>query len=342
MMAETRLPNTHFFQLLRRLEVEALIASDQAAPIGRDYPLHREFAEFRVLQTMDFPHAACVRLEPLQARGYVKNLLHVACFGLTGPSGVLPIHYTELLKERHRLKDTAFIRMLDGFNARAIGFLYRAWRKSRLPLGEEQHLHQARSEDRGTGHRLLLGYTGLRNESQSSAVSTEAEAKALYFSGFFSKRPRHAQGMKRVISSALGCDVHIQQFHARWFELDSDQVHITGQSNSTLGRDFVIGSAVYEGACSIRIRTEPLSLRLFAELQPGKPRFLQLQELVHLYLGRDYYIDLQVVLKGEERPDLIMGGDSNNAQAFGLGEGLWLAAGPSAVDLEDTVHEVSR
>ncbi len=342
MTADMRLPNTGFFQLLRRLEVQALKASEQAAPIGRDYPLQREFAEFRVLQSMDFPQAACVRLEPLQSKGFAKSLLHVACFGLTGPSGVLPMHYTELLKERHRLKDTAFIRLLDGFNARAISFLYRAWRKNRLPLGEEQHLQQARSDERGAGHRVLLGYTGLRNESGGCAISAESEAKALYFSGFFSKRPRHALGLKRIITNVLGCAVSVQQFHARWFDLDEDQVHITGQCNSTLGRDFVIGSAVYEGGCSIRIRTEPVTLRLFVELQPGKPRFVQLQELVQLYLGRDYYIDLQVVLKGEERPDLIMGGGNSNTQAFGLGEGLWLAAGPSTVDLEDTVYEVCR
>ncbi|WP_417534263.1 type VI secretion system baseplate subunit TssG [Marinobacterium stanieri] len=342
MTAKARLPNTHFFQLLRRLEVDALRVGRNAAPIGRDYPLHSEFAEFRVLQSLDFPHAACVRLEPLQSKGYTKNLLHVACFGLTGPAGVLPVHYTELLKERHRLKDAAFIRLLDGFNARAISFMYRAWRKNRLPLGEEQQLQPGQGQEKGTGHRVLLGYSGLRNESGVSAVSTESEAKALYFSGFFSKRPRHALGLKRIIANALGCAVSIQQFHARWFDLDDDQVHITGQCNSTLGRDFVIGSAVYEGACSIRIRTEPVNLSLFAALQPGKPRFVQLQELVQLYLGQDYYIDLQVVLKGRERPDLVMSGATDTSKAFGLGEGLWLATGPSLVDLEDTVHEVSR
>ena len=62
--------------------------------------------------------------------------------GLTGPSGVLPRHYTELLykierdvrtPEKHALRD-----WFDLFNHRFVSLFYRAWEKYRFYIPFER------------------------------------------------------------------------------------------------------------------------------------------------------------------------------------------------------------
>ena len=74
----------------------------------------------------------------------------VAFLGLTGPSGVLPPHYTAHADARVcAAKDTSLRDLLDMFNHRLISLFYRAWEKYRLPFAYER----SRQEDAGRPSR---------------------------------------------------------------------------------------------------------------------------------------------------------------------------------------------
>ena len=281
-------PDIDFFQQLRVLESQARKRNgDASAPIGYDFPLYREFVDFCVVQSLVSPYAAKLKLETLPEQyGFQKQRLQVACFGLTGPSGVLPQHYTEMLAQRVRDKDSALSVLLDGFNARAISFLYRAWQKNRLAVLEEQAQQQLASESSLPTRKMLMSYTGLRH--------------------------------------------------------GSTQQNVLGSTNCTLGQSFVIGRSVYEGGFSMRLKTEPLSFKKFQQIRPGGKLFDCLQELLIAYLGPDYWVDLQVVLKGHERPALTLGQRNTKAPELALGEGLWLSSEPAAYDVADTIYSLNR
>jgi len=337
------LPDMQFFQLLRHLELTARTHENlSAGAIGHDLPLKKEFADFTVVQSAVFPGSACTKIDHLDHGDFSQSRLHIACFGLTGPSGVMPIHYTELLSSRARQKDTALKTLLDGFNARAVSFLYRAWQKNRLPIMQE-HLTKATTRvDVDPAKAMLKAYVGLSEEDKEKSIKTDTESLALYFSGYYSKRPRNAAALKKIISSVLECPVTLHQFYGRWFDLEPEQRNTIGCKNATLGKDFVIGSSVFEGSCSLRIQTAPVSLADFKSLQPDQPKFLILKELINLYVGQDYLIDLQVVLKGVEKPPFILANDKSLQQSLRLGEGLWLSAASNHQNVADAIYEVNR
>lgn len=335
--------STEFYQLLRSLEITAKASKRHASrPVGYDYPLEQEFVAFRVSQSLAFPHSAYELSELPLALSRKKITLNVNCFGLTGPSGVLPSHYTELLNSRIKEKDNAFRTLLDSLNARAISFLYRAWTKSRIPLLEESSTHESGlalpTAEASLPRSMLKSYTGLLNPANSPEMA-DSEDYALYFSGFYSQRPRNASSLQAIVSKVLCCCVSIHQFRGRWFELDANQVSSLGGKNSSLGSDFVIGTAVFEGAFSLRLKTEALSFKQFQTLKPGRPVFKLLERLVHLFLGTHYWVDLQVVLKGSERPPLQL---APGQGSLALGQALWLSDKAADRDVEDTIFELNR
>src|SRR5262245_21088531 len=86
-----------------------------------------EHVRFKVLPSLNFPPSSIHDLEAPTAEKPAR--MTVSFLGLTGPSGVLPRHYTELLmrlareargEERYALRD-----WLDLFNHRFLSLFYR-------------------------------------------------------------------------------------------------------------------------------------------------------------------------------------------------------------------------
>ncbi len=121
-----------FFQAVRLLER----LRPGAASVGRAGPPAAEAVRFRAHQSLAFPPSSIRSL----VRGGAETVpeMTVTFMGLTGPNGVLPRHYTELLmrlesdlrgSEKYALRD-----VLDVFNHRFISLFFRAWEKYRFDV----------------------------------------------------------------------------------------------------------------------------------------------------------------------------------------------------------------
>src|SRR5208282_5085743 len=112
-------PSFEFFQavaLLQRLEGRE--------SIGRFCDPRDEAVHFGVNPRLAFPASQIQSLEDSESDPYQMT---VNFMGLTGPMGVLPYCYSELILERARDKDYTLAHFLDIFNHRMISFFYRAW-----------------------------------------------------------------------------------------------------------------------------------------------------------------------------------------------------------------------
>jgi type VI secretion system protein ImpH len=116
-----------FFQavsLLQRLRANM-------RPVGHFSSPENEVVRFRINQRLGFPAS---QIQKLEVKGDAPAEMMVNFMGLTGPLGILPYTYSELILERARAKDYSLAAFLDIFNHRAISLFYRAWQKSRFPV----------------------------------------------------------------------------------------------------------------------------------------------------------------------------------------------------------------
>ena len=108
-----------FFSIMRRINANPAID-----PVGT--ALRPQAEPFRVGQK---PSLIFAPSEVAEAT--IKNgKLHIRLYslGMLGPNGPLPIHVTEIAREREELRgDAALSNFLDVFHHRSLTILYRAW-----------------------------------------------------------------------------------------------------------------------------------------------------------------------------------------------------------------------
>ena len=117
-------------------------------PVGRDASPTDEAVRFRSRATLEFPASDIQEISPPQDGSPAQMLVNF--MGLTGPSGALPQHYTELVLERMRVKDHALRDFLDLFNHRMLSLFYRAWEKYRFLLPYERAAAKGHGTDPAT------------------------------------------------------------------------------------------------------------------------------------------------------------------------------------------------
>ena len=152
-----------FFQAVRLLE--RVFA--ERGPVGRDVRPGEEVVRFRAHNSLTFPPSSIDDLSRSEDGGPATMV--VAFMGLTGPSGVLPRHYTELVLEEERRRERGLAAFFDVFNHRMISLFYRAWQKYRVPIAHEQASRPGAAPDQFTESLYAhfgMATPGLRGRQQ--------------------------------------------------------------------------------------------------------------------------------------------------------------------------------
>ena len=208
---------------------------------------------FRAHLSLTFPASAIDEVLP-PTRDRPAPLMTVTFFGLTGPSGILPRHYTEhLIRQEREGKGTekhAFRAWLDLFNHRLISLFYRAWEKYRFYLAYERGACARPEPDpftRGLFSLIGLGLPPLRGRLQVACreendgrprervLARIDDLALLYYGGLLAQRPRSAVGLQAILEDYFDLPVRVQQFHGRWMEFDPAGRSRLGEANCGLG-----------------------------------------------------------------------------------------------------------
>ncbi len=247
--------------------------------------------------------------------------MFVNFMGLTGPLGTLPSHYTELLMERARYKDTAYWEFLDIFNHRLISLFYRAWEKYRFHVayerGEQDHFSEHLLDVIGLGTRGLSGRLGLPDEA------------LLFYGGLIAQRPRSASAIAAILGDHFGVSVRVEQFTWQWLALDEGSLTRLGAANNRLGVDTIAGTRIEDNQAKFRLRLGALKFAEFRRFLPGQPALGVLIKICRWLVGLEFDFDAELQLRAAEVPECRLSSDEMSPQ---LGWTSWLKTKPFASD----------
>ena len=315
-----------FFQAVRLLER----FSPGRKPVGRFVKPATEAARFGAHPSLAFPAS---QIQSIQLRPGAPPFVEVNFMGLTGPLGVLPHAYTELLLERIRQKDTALRDFLDLFHHRIISLFYQAWEKSRFTIAYE------RGERDRFSHHLLdligLGTPGLQNRQDV------ADDSLIYYCGLLAMNTRSAVALEQILTDYFQIPVAVEQFVGAWYPMDAEnQCHLgeeTGCSEQ-LGWGAVTGDEIWDQQSRIRIRLGPLTFAQYRDFLPGGNAWKELRAITKFFARGEFDIEVQLVLNREDVPPCVLGDPAETAPQ--LGWSTWVKPAGMGRDPDETILQL--
>jgi type VI secretion system protein ImpH len=312
-----------FYQTLRRLEClypekprwgRALRPVDERIRLGQDPDL-----SFAPAPLASFDAGADGSPPRLQVR----------LFGLLGPNGPLPLHLTEYARERLRnAGDPTLSRFLDVFHHRLLALFYRAWAQA------QPHVCRDRpNEDRFAsyiGAFIGISTTPFRQRDENPDV-----AKLFHVGGLI-RHVRNAGGLSAILRQFFRVPAEVEEFVAHWLILGPGERTFLGREGATLGLGAVVGSRIWDRQHKFRVHLGPLTLDQYESFLPGETPLRKLVDWVRLYSCFEFEWDVQLVLKKDEVPPLMLGRDGR------LGWTTWLGTRRADRDADDLCLHAER
>jgi type VI secretion system protein ImpH len=310
----------NFFQAVRRLEAE-----HTAWPrVGSSDRLEEDFLRFCQIPSLAFAPSS---IESIEQVGPLIRM-YVNFLGMFGPNGPLPQHLTDYARDRLRnAHDPTLVRFIDIFHHRMLSFFYRAWASNEKSVDFDRS-DQSRYADY-FGSFFGIGLPSLQDRDSVS------DWPKIFFSGHLSAQTRHAEGLGAILEDYFRIPTKIREFEGYWMRIPHENRCRLGETPETgsLGINAVAGERKYEVQLKFRIRMGPMELDDLRRLVPIGESFRRLKDWVSNYIDREYFWDLQCVLKATAVPVISLG------QGALLGWTTWLKSEPFTRHPDDAIFD---
>ena len=232
--------------------------------------------------------------------------------GLLGPNGPLPLHYTELVRERsENFNDRTLADFLDIFHHRYLTHMYRAWAQAQAAAG----LDRAADETFSRYVAQLTGHDPL--EIQDSVLPAHARLAA---STHLSREARNPDGLAQTVARFFKVPVQLREFVMHWIRIDDvDQTHLgLPRASSMLGIGAIAGEVVADRQNKFRLELGPLGLDQYLRFTPHGKDLPLLVEWVRAFIGFEFVWEVELRVRNANAPPARLGGEGK------LGWSTWL------------------
>ena len=216
--------------------------------------------------------------------------------GLLGPNGPLPLHYTELVRERtENFNDPTLADFLDVFHHRYLTHLHRAWAQAQAAAG----LDRADDETFSRYIAQLTGHDPL--EIRDSVLPAHARLAA---STHLSREARNPDGLAQTLGRFFAVPVALQEFVMHWIRIDEpDQTRLGApRPSSLLGVGAMLGELVPDRQNKFRLVLGPLRLDQYQHFTPQGRDLPLLVEWVRAFVGYEFVWELELRVRNDSAP----------------------------------------
>ncbi len=322
----TREPRRFSFDAMARIFMRATRQSEPSAAV-----------RFRTPPGLTFPATDVLDIQ----RGGKRPDVVVGLMGLTGPSGVLPRYYSEMVSQTLRGRSTALHQFLDMLGERFVGFFALAGVKYRpARAAETAVLKEPRAPDAVT--QALLSLTGYGTPHATPRLSAGTEP-LLHYAGLFAMRPRSADRLAAMLTEWLNMKVDVVEYAGAWLSVPPDQRTRVGADGlfSQLGVDAAVGVRAWSPEARMLVRIGPLDREAFRLMRPDSRPLKRVVSLIRAFVGMELGFAVNPILAASEIAPLRLDGASADAPRLGWNTWLPLSGGSGAVrtDAADAVFD---
>lgn len=295
-----------FFSLLRRLGASHV----QQPPIGlANRPQQEPFRLGQAAALIFAPREIAQAVLPGEAQARVPGaapprsgnnpllpMVRVYGLGMLGPNGPLPLHYTEIVRDRsENHNDTTLADFLDLFHHRYLTHMYRAWAQSQAAAGLDRAGDEvfSRYVARLTGHDPV--------EIRDSVLPAHARLAA---STHLARESRNPDGLAAALARFFAVPVQLQEFVLHWIRIDDDDRSHLGQAraSSVMGVGAMAGEVVADRQNKFRLVLGPLSLDQYLRFTPQGRDLPLLVEWVRGFVGYEFVWEVELRVHNDSTP----------------------------------------
>jgi len=237
--------------------------------------------------------------------------------GMLGPNGPLPLHVTEIARDREEsCRDATLVNFLDIFHHRYLTLLYRAWASAQAAAGLDRP-----GDERFSFYVASLG--GLYpEEPPARRLPSHAHLSA---SAHLVREARNPDGLRATLARYFGVPVAIEEYVFHWIVLDREDHSYMGRPGaaSLMNSGAVLGECVPDRQHRLRIVIGPLDMDEYLRFTPRGGALPVLVEWVRAFIGHEFEWELELRIRPHSAPPAVLGG------AQQLGWSGWLGRSPS-------------
>jgi type VI secretion system protein ImpH len=236
--------------------------------------------------------------------------------GMLGPNGPLPIHVTEIAREREESRrDPTLSNFLDIFHHRSLSLMFRAWKWSQSAVS----LDRADDDHFSFYAASLVGDP--RRRERPFPLASHARLSA---APHLVRQSRNPDGLRATLAHYFGVPVEIKEFELHWMAIEPGRESRLGgeRMSSCMAMGATLGQVVPDRRHRFRIVLGPLDMEQYQRFTPRGSDLLKLIEFVWTFVGREYSWELELLLKPESATPSVMGGPQQ------LGWSSWLGQSP--------------